>query len=254
MTSITTARLSGIRMSDVGPAIAVVSSTNDVTSRIVGTCRHRPGRRGATRCEHLHVGEPQHPPAAGELQRDVDSGHQQHDQQEQEEPGVLEARERHRAQQGQLHSSMMHKSGRWGSTRAPLRRIITSHDRKTKEVVGSAVHRRAGGGRAGLGRFRTGRRLRSRRRPGCAGARTGVRAINGTRAGAASSDWDWNHCHDWQGPGGPYGPAGWGPWGPPPGWAPPQPSAPPWAPGANLMWNPTANGWGLWNNGVWTPI
>ncbi|MFZ1175603.1 MAG: hypothetical protein WAO15_04890, partial [Mycobacterium sp.] len=23
-------------------------------------------------------------------------------------------------------------------------------------------------------------------------------------------DWDWNHCHDWQGPGGPYGPAGWG--------------------------------------------
>ncbi|MFZ1177739.1 MAG: hypothetical protein WAO15_16000, partial [Mycobacterium sp.] len=67
-------------------------------------------------------------------------------------------------------------------------------------------------------------------------------------------DWDWNHCHDWQGPGGPYGPAGWGPWGPPPPWAPPQPPPPPWAPGANLMWNPTANVWGFWNNGVWTPI
>ena len=49
MTNITTARLSGIRMFDVGPAIAVVSSTNDVTSRIVGTCRHRPERLGATR-------------------------------------------------------------------------------------------------------------------------------------------------------------------------------------------------------------
>jgi hypothetical protein len=49
MTSITTARLSGIRTSDVGPAIAVVSSTNDVTSRIVGTCRQRVGLFGATR-------------------------------------------------------------------------------------------------------------------------------------------------------------------------------------------------------------
>jgi hypothetical protein len=68
------------------------------------------------------------------------------------------------------------------------------------------------------------------------------------------SDWDWNQCHDWQGPGGPYGSAGWGPWGPPPPWAPPQPPQPRWAPGANLMWNPTANGWGFWNNGVWTPI
>src|SRR6516225_1193416 len=58
------------------------------------------------------------------------------------------------------------------------------------------------------------------------------------------SNWDWNHCHDWQGPGGPFGPAGWGPWGPPP----------PWATGANLMWNPTANGWGFFNNAVWTPI
>ena len=68
------------------------------------------------------------------------------------------------------------------------------------------------------------------------------------------SDWDWNHCHDWQRPGGPFGPAGWGPWGPPPPWAPPQPPPAPWAPGAQLMWNPTANVWGFWNNGIWTPI
>ena len=69
------------------------------------------------------------------------------------------------------------------------------------------------------------------------------------------NNWDVNHCHDWQGAGGQAqgGPAGWGPWGPPPPWAPPQPPPPPWAPGAQLMWNPTA-GWGLWNNGVWTPV
>jgi hypothetical protein len=64
-------------------------------------------------------------------------------------------------------------------------------------------------------------------------------------------NWDWNHCHDWQGlP----GPAGWGPWGPPPGWAPPQPPPPAWAPGARLMWNPTLNSWGFWNNGIWTSV
>ncbi|WP_082947630.1 hypothetical protein [Mycobacterium sp. E2479] len=69
------------------------------------------------------------------------------------------------------------------------------------------------------------------------------------------SDWDWNQCHDWQHPGGPSGPAGWGPWGPPPAWAPPQPPQPAWAPGAQMMWNPTGAGnWGIWNNGVWTPI
>jgi hypothetical protein len=63
-------------------------------------------------------------------------------------------------------------------------------------------------------------------------------------------DWDWNHCHDWQGQA---GPAGWGPWGPPMGWALPRPPQPSWAPGARLMWNPTANVWGFWNNGIWTP-
>lgn len=49
ITSITTARLSGMRTSDVGPAIAVVSSTSEVASRMVGTCRHRLGWGGATR-------------------------------------------------------------------------------------------------------------------------------------------------------------------------------------------------------------
>jgi hypothetical protein len=62
--------------------------------------------------------------------------------------------------------------------------------------------------------------------------------------------WDWNQCHDWQGP----APAGWGPWGPPPPWAPPAPPAPAWAPQAHLMWNPTAGNWGFFNNGVWMPV
>jgi hypothetical protein len=66
-------------------------------------------------------------------------------------------------------------------------------------------------------------------------------------------NWDWNRCHDWEGRPGQSGPAGWGPWGPPPPWAAPQPPPPSWAPGAQLMWNPTANGWGFWNNGIWTP-
>ena len=48
MTSITTARLRGIRTSLVGPAIAMVNNTNADTSRIAGTCRQREGRLGAT--------------------------------------------------------------------------------------------------------------------------------------------------------------------------------------------------------------
>ena len=68
------------------------------------------------------------------------------------------------------------------------------------------------------------------------------------------NDWDWGRCHDWQRAGGPFAPSGWGQWGPPPGWAPPQPPQPAWAPGANVMWNPTGGTWGIWNNGVWTPI
>jgi len=67
-------------------------------------------------------------------------------------------------------------------------------------------------------------------------------------------DWDWSHCHDGQGPAGQTGPVGFGPWGVPPTWAPPQPPPPPWAPGAQVMWNQTANGWGFWNNRIWTPI
>ncbi len=69
------------------------------------------------------------------------------------------------------------------------------------------------------------------------------------------TDWDWNRCHDWQGVGAPLGPAGSGPWGPPPAWAPqPAPPPPPWAPGATMMWNPTVGNWGIWNNGIWTPV
>lgn len=68
-------------------------------------------------------------------------------------------------------------------------------------------------------------------------------------------NWDWNRCHDWQGPAGQSFPAGAGPWGPTPAWAPPAPPPPPWAPGAQLMWNPTGPGnWGFWNNGIWTPV
>ncbi|WP_414738881.1 hypothetical protein [Mycobacterium nebraskense] len=67
-------------------------------------------------------------------------------------------------------------------------------------------------------------------------------------------NWDWNQCHDWQGPAGQSFPAGAGPWGPPPAWAPTPPPPPPsWAPGAQLMWNPTRGTWGFWNNGIWTP-
>jgi len=67
-------------------------------------------------------------------------------------------------------------------------------------------------------------------------------------------DWDWHHCHDWQPAAGQGGPAGFGPWGVPPPWAPQQPPPPPWAPGAQVMWNQTANSWGFWNSGIWNPI
>ncbi|WAC92755.1 hypothetical protein [Mycobacterium sp. Aquia_213] len=69
-------------------------------------------------------------------------------------------------------------------------------------------------------------------------------------AWGTSYHWDWNQCHDWQGP----APAGWGPWGPPPPWAPPAPPPPAWAPQAHLMWNPTTGVWGFFNNGIWTPV
>ena len=85
-----------------------------------------------------------------------------------------------------------------------------------------------------------GPRRTRRRRP----AITGARVINGTRDGAASTTGTGITANDWQGPAGQSGPAGWGPWGPPL-WAPPQPPPPPWAPGAQLMWNPTARVWGF---------
>ncbi|HTQ19824.1 MAG TPA: hypothetical protein VML93_21420 [Mycobacterium sp.] len=65
-------------------------------------------------------------------------------------------------------------------------------------------------------------------------------------------NWDWSKCHDWQAPA--PAPVGWGPWGPPPGWAPPAPPPPAWAPQAHLMWNPTLNTWGFFNNGIWNSI
>ena len=67
-------------------------------------------------------------------------------------------------------------------------------------------------------------------------------------------DWDWNHCHDWDRAAGQGGAMGNGPWGLPPAWAPPQPPQPQWAPGAQMMWNPTGGNWGIWNNGIWTPV
>jgi len=67
-------------------------------------------------------------------------------------------------------------------------------------------------------------------------------------------DWDWNRCHDWQRVAGQGGAMGNGPWGVAPAWAPPQPSPPPWAPGAQVMWNMTARNWGFWNNNIWTPL
>jgi hypothetical protein len=61
------------------------------------------------------------------------------------------------------------------------------------------------------------------------------------------NNWDWNHCHDW----GPAGPVGYVV---PPPWAPPPPAPPIWAPWASVAWNPDANAWGFWNNGVWMGI
>jgi hypothetical protein len=62
------------------------------------------------------------------------------------------------------------------------------------------------------------------------------------------NNWDWNNCHDWEDNNNPAG------WGPPPPWAPPPPPPPPWAPWVHVMWNPGANHWGYWNNGMWMPV
>jgi hypothetical protein len=58
----------------------------------------------------------------------------------------------------------------------------------------------------------------------------------------------WNQCRDWEGNYG--GPAGYGA----PPWAPPPPPPPIWAPGAQVVWNPQANGWGFWNGAIWVPL
>lgn len=62
------------------------------------------------------------------------------------------------------------------------------------------------------------------------------------------NNWNWNNCHDWADN---YGPAGYGA---PPPWVAPQPPPPVWAPWAQVVWNPGANGWGFWNGGVWVPL
>ncbi len=97
ITSITTARLRGMRTSCVGPAIATVSNTSAITSRIAGRCRRCVGPFGRHAFQQFHVGEPQHPPVPGKLHDDVERDHAEHDQQEQEEPSVLEPRQRYRS-------------------------------------------------------------------------------------------------------------------------------------------------------------
>ncbi len=71
MTSITTARLRGIRTSCVGPAIATVSSTSDDHQQDRGQVPppRRPLRRHAF--QQFHVREAQHPPVPGQLHDDV---------------------------------------------------------------------------------------------------------------------------------------------------------------------------------------
>jgi len=48
ITSITTARLRGMRLSAVGPASAIVSISSAITARTAGRCRHRLDLSGAT--------------------------------------------------------------------------------------------------------------------------------------------------------------------------------------------------------------
>jgi hypothetical protein len=52
---------------------------------------------GRNAFQQLHVGEPQHPTVPGQLNEDVERDDAEHDQQEQEEPSVLEPRERYRS-------------------------------------------------------------------------------------------------------------------------------------------------------------
>ena len=103
ITSITTARLRGIRTSFVGPAIAMVNSTNDEHQQ---DRRHMPPRRrplGGDAFQQLHVGEAQHPPVARQLHHDVQRGQPSDGKKEKEVPGVREAGQRHRPQQRRGH-------------------------------------------------------------------------------------------------------------------------------------------------------
>ncbi|SPM27891.1 hypothetical protein [Mycobacterium terramassiliense] len=57
---------------------------------------------------------------------------------------------------------------------------------------------------------------------------------------------NWNNCRDWDDNYG--GPAGYGA---PPPWARPMPPPPPWAPWAQVVWNPQVNDWGYWDGPNW---
>ena len=71
ITSITTARLRGIRTSLVGPAIATVNSISDSTSRIAEQVPPAGGPLGRDALQQFHVGEAQHPLLPGRLHDDV---------------------------------------------------------------------------------------------------------------------------------------------------------------------------------------
>jgi hypothetical protein len=63
-------------------------------------------------------------------------------------------------------------------------------------------------------------------------------------------DWDWNHCHDWQGPAGQIGSTSWGPragaLGSPAAVGAAAATSTVVGAWGQLMWNETANGWGFW--------
>ena len=119
-----------------------------------------------------------------------------------------------------------------------------------------AVDERAGEWRVGVVRFRTGRRPRSRAAAAPAPRRaiTGVPVINGTRAGPASTTGTGitattGNARRGQG----------GPWATDPGDSRRRGRRRSrlhrrGRPGASVMWNQTANGWGFWNNEIWTPV
>ncbi len=57
------------------------------------------GLLGRDAFQQLHVGEAQHPPLPGQLHHDVEPDQPEDRDEEQEEPSVFEARQRHRSEQ-----------------------------------------------------------------------------------------------------------------------------------------------------------